>query len=97
MLNKVFLIRNLPNNKKKNAKIDVLKLENKELNVELEFYKQIFKLHQNSAVFNLRIKNQNGEKIWIDKVLDRSNIQLLNSLDQDDEVKEWLRPIRCER
>ena len=68
-----------------------------ELNKELEFYKSVFKTHSNSAVFNLRIKTINGKKIWIDKVLDRSNRELLLSLDKDDEVIEWLTPCRCER
>jgi len=97
MLNKVFLIRNLPEDKKINAKNDFLKLEVDDVRSELEFYKKIFSLHQNSAIFNLRIKKINGKKIWIDKVLDRPNIQLLNSLDRDDEIEEWLKPIRCER
>ena len=96
-MSKLFLIRNLPKSEKKNAQIDLLTLKQEELNSELNFYKQVFRFHQNSAIFNLRIKIKNGKKIWIDKVLDRSNIQLLNSLDQDDEVKEWLTPIRCER
>ena len=97
MLNRIFLIRNLPEDKKINAKNDFLKFILDDIKSELEFYKKIFTLHQNSAIFNLRIKTINGKKIWIDKVLDRPNIQLLNSLDKDDEVKEWLKPIRCER
>tara|TARA_B100001093_G_C26488764_1_gene868112 strand:+ start:356 stop:649 length:294 start_codon:yes stop_codon:yes gene_type:complete len=97
MLNRVFLIRNLPEDKKINAKNDFLKFILDDIKSELEFYKKIFTLHQNSAIFNLRIKTINGKKIWIDKVLDRPNIQLLNSLDKDDEVNEWLKPIRCER
>tara|TARA_Y100000287_G_C14098136_1_gene293796 strand:+ start:177 stop:470 length:294 start_codon:yes stop_codon:yes gene_type:complete len=97
MVNKIFLIRNLPKNKKKNAIIDFLKLKNQENENELEFYKQIFKRRYNSAIFNLRIKTINGKKIWIDKVLDRSNRELLLSLDKDDEVIEWLTPCRCER
>ena len=65
--------------------------------IELDFYKEIFKRRYNSAVFNLRIKKIDGQKIWIDKVLDRSNRELLLSLDRDDEVTEWLKPIKCER
>ena len=74
-----------------------LQEKNNELKRELEFYKSIFKTHGNSAVFNLRIKKRYGKRIWVDKVLDRSNIQLLNSLEQDEEVRLWLQPIRCER
>ena len=63
MINKIFLIRNLPEDRKKrSAKIDFLKIKNKEIENELEFYKQIFKRRYNSAVFNLRIKTINGKK-----------------------------------
>ena len=68
-----------------------------ELKDELEFYKSIFSTHNNSAVFNLRIKTKNGKRIWVDKVLDNPNITFLKSLDQDDEIREWLKPIKCER
>ena len=67
------------------------------LTKELEFYKSIFKTHSNSAIFNLRIKTINGKRVWVDKVNIYSNYELLNSLDKDDEVKEWLKPIPCER
>ncbi len=68
-----------------------------ELNKELEFYKSVFKTHSNSAVFNLRIKTLNGKKIWIDKVRQRCDRQLILSLEQDDETREWLEHVRCER
>uniref|UniRef100_A0A6C0BTQ4 Uncharacterized protein n=1 Tax=viral metagenome TaxID=1070528 RepID=A0A6C0BTQ4_9ZZZZ len=68
-----------------------------ELKKELEFYKSVFKTHSNSAVFNLRIKTLNGEKIWIDKVRQRCDRQLILSLEQDDETRGWLEHVRCER
>ena len=76
-----------------------INLENKieELKKELEFYKSVFKTHSNSAVFNLRIKTLNGKKIWIDKVRQRCDRQLILSLEQDDETREWLEHVRCER
>ena len=74
--------------------ITKLQKENNELKEELDLYKSIFKSHPNSAVFNLYIKKKNGKRIWIDK-----NVQYweLHELDDDPEVKEWLKPIRCER
>ena len=89
-----FLIRNLP--KEKRNELLLIK-KNSELKEDLDFYKSIFQTHQNSVIFNLTIKTINGKKIWIDKVTetcDRNNILIL---DQDDETKEWLKPIRCER
>ena len=71
--------------------------ENIQLKEDLEFYKSIFTTHSNSAVFNLKIKTINGERIWVDKVKIHSQYELLNSLDKDDDVLEWLKPIRCER
>ena len=71
--------------------------ENIQLKKDLEFYKSIFQTHSNSAVFNLKIKTIDGERLWIDKVKIYSDHQLLNSLDKDDEVLEWLKPIPCER
>ena len=62
---------------------------------DLEFYKSIFKTHGNSAVFNLRIKSINGERLWVDKV--RADYNLKIQLDPDEETIEWLKPVRCER
>ena len=62
---------------------------------DLEFYKSIFKTHRNSAVFNLRIKSINGERLWVDKV--RADYSLKKQLDPDEETIEWLQPVRCER
>ena len=93
-MNMPFLIRNLPK-EKRNELLLIKKIS--ELKEDLDFYKSIFQTHQNSVIFNLTIKTINGKKIWIDKVTetcDRNNILIL---DQDDETKEWLKPIRCER
>ena len=61
---------------------------------ELEFYKSLFKTHNNSCIFNLHIKKINDKKVWIDRVRDS---HLFRELDIDDEVREWLKPIKCER
>lgn len=74
-----------------------LETQIKELNEELEFYKSIFKTHRDSGVFNLRIKTIDGKKLWIDKVRERCNRELILSLDQDEETMEWLEHVRCER
>tara|TARA_B100000902_G_C27277017_1_gene899410 strand:+ start:813 stop:1088 length:276 start_codon:yes stop_codon:yes gene_type:complete len=91
MDNLPFLARNL------RSRIIHLEKENKRLENDLYFYQSIFDVKNNSAVFNLRIKTINGVRIWVDKVLDHSDTEFLKLLDQDDEVKEWLKPIRCER
>ena len=89
-MNYPFLVRNLPNNIKKDLKI-------KELEDELNFYKSIFNTHYTSAIFNLRIKKINGERVWIDKLKIYCDHKLLYSLDEDDEVKEWKKPVKCSR
>lgn len=93
-MNFPLLIRNLPENKKNEAR---LYKHNICLKEELEFYKSIFKTHRNSAVFNLKIKTKQNKKLWVDKVRDRSDYYFILSLDQDDETREWLEPVRCER
>jgi len=65
-----------------------------ELQRELDFYKSVFKTHNNSCIFNLHIKTKNGKKVWIDRVRETHKF---NELDVDDEVKEWLHPVKCER
>jgi hypothetical protein len=65
-----------------------------QLQKELDFYKSIFKSHQNSCVFNLRIKTIKGEKVWVDYILDTDSLHLL---DKDSEVIDWLKPVKCER
>ena len=80
-----------------NEEYNQLENEKNKIQKELEFYQSIFKTHINSAIFNLRIKTINGEKIWIDKIKIYTDYDLLNKLDEDEEVKEWKKPIRCER
>ena len=69
--------------------------ELKDIKDELEFYKSLFDTHRNSAVFNLRIKTINGKKVWIDTL--SVDIAFIKTLDQDDETKEWLKPVKCSR
>ena len=80
----VFLLRNIPNKYRDQVR-DEIRIN--ELEKELEFYKSIFQRHTNSAIFNLRIKKINGNKIWVDKVKIYTDYKLLHSLDEDDEVK----------
>ena len=80
-----------------NEEYNQLENEKNKIQKELEIYQSIFKTHINSAIFNLRIKTINGEKIWIDKIKIYTDYDLLNKLDEDEEVKEWKKPIRCER
>lgn len=82
---------------KMNEEYNQLQEEKNKIEKELDFYKSIFSTHRNSAVFNLRIKTINDEKIWIDKIKITTDYPLLNCLDEDDEVKEWKTPVRCER
>ena len=72
-----------------------LKNENTNLKAELDFYKSLFKTRRNSCIFNLKIKKMNGENVWVDRVRDQREDFL--KLDMDEEVEEWLKPIRCER
>ena len=72
-----------------------LKNENANLKNELEFYKSLFKTRPNSCIFNLKIKKINGENVWIDRVRDQREDFL--KLDIDEEVQEWLKPVKCER
>jgi cell shape-determining protein MreC len=72
-----------------------LRHKNKELEEDLNFYKSIFKTHSGSVLFNLRIKFRNGKQIWIDKI--RCDRDYLLELDKDDEIEEWLKPVKCER
>ncbi len=62
---------------------------------ELEFYKSIFKTHRNSVVYNLYIKYKDKQHIWIDKI--RTDYYELKQLDEDEDIKEWLKPVKCER
>lgn len=65
------------------------------LKEELEFYKLVFRTHSNSVVFNLSIKKKNGKKVWVDNI--RDTREYLLTLDKDDEVIEWLKPIKPSR
>ena len=67
----------------------------KKLEEELNFYKSLFKERNNSCIFNLKIKKINGKNVWVDRVHDQREYFL--KLDEDDEVREWLKPVRCER
>ena len=44
---------------------------------------------------NLKIKKKEGKNVWVDRVLD--DRQTFLGLDDDIEVKEWLKPIRASR
>ena len=65
-----------------------------QLESDLTFYKSLFETHQNSCIFNLHIKTIQGEKVWVDRVRDTNMFHLL---DKDEEVKEWLQPVKCSR
>ena len=67
----------------------------KKCSEELELYKSIFKTHRNSAVFNLKIKKKNDKPVWVDRIY--NDREYILSLDTDDEILEWLKPVRCER
>ena len=73
---------------------EILKKENETLKEELNLYKSVHKSHPNSAICNLYIKKKKGKKVWIDKVAQYWD---LDQLDQDEDVIEWLKPIKCER
>jgi uncharacterized protein (UPF0297 family) len=69
--------------------------EIRQIREELEFYKSLFVTRRNSCIFNLKIKKMNGKNVWVDRVRDQREDFL--KLDRDEEVEEWLKPIRCER
>lgn len=71
------------------------KNKNFEIIEELQFFKSLFKTHSNSVVFNLKIKRMRGKPVWVDKIHDDK--KYLESLDKDEEVDEWLKPVKCER
>ena len=77
------------------AKLESVENELATVKEDLEFYKSIFKTHENSAVFNLRIKSINGQRLWVDKVNAEHSLKI--QLDPDEETVEWLQPIKCER
>ena len=65
------------------------------LKEKVKLYESLFKTHSNSVVFNLAIKKRNNKPVWVDRI--RDNREYLQSLDSDDEIKEWLKPVRCDR
>lgn len=75
--------------------VDRVKTELEIVKEELEFYKSIFKSHHNSVIFNLTIKKKNGKNVWVDPIMD--NREYLRTLDRDEQVKEWLQPIKPSR
>tara|TARA_B110000285_G_C14817097_1_gene464716 strand:- start:11 stop:268 length:258 start_codon:yes stop_codon:yes gene_type:complete len=77
------------------AKLESVENELDTVKEDLEFYKSIFMTHANSAVFNLRIKSINDQRLWVDKV--NADHSLKKQLDADEETVEWLQPIKCER
>ena len=69
--------------------------ENLDLKKEVMFYKSLFITHRNSAVFNLHVKTIHGQNFWVDPI--RDSREYLITLDDDDEVRRWLEPVKCER
>ena len=59
------------------------------------FYRSLFKTHPNSAVFNLKVKTINGKNVWVDPV--RDSTEYITTLDNDNEVKGWLQPVKASR
>jgi hypothetical protein len=66
-----------------------------ELQEELEFYKSLFKTHNNSCVFNLSIKKKNGKNAWVDRI--RDSHSYIESLDRDEDIEGWLQPVKPSR
>jgi len=62
---------------------------------ELDLYKSLFTTHSNSVIYNLKLKTINGKPVWIDVINVAKSVVM--SLDQDEETKAWLVPIKCER
>jgi len=69
----------------------LLKEQISQLESDVKFYKSILEM-RNSCIFNLHEKTKKG---WID-IINTDKNELLE-LDLDDEIKEWLKPIRCEK
>ena len=66
-----------------------LQEENKRLQEELTFYKSISNFH-NSLVGNMFVKYIDGKKVWVDRQNISHNKELLESLDKDRDVLEWI-------
>ena len=94
-MNVPFIVGNLPKKIQKQTRDEINLINNNiDLKNDLHFYKSIFDTHMQSAVFNLCIKKKIGKKVWIDKIRE---CHILHQLDEDPEVLEWLKPIKCER
>ena len=97
-MNQLLISHSLQNVKLENENIklkkelNLLKLENENLDTEIKFYKSLFKTHRNSAVYNLYIKFKRGKRVWVDPTR-QSNYEI-SQLDEDDEVNEWLMPVK---
>lgn len=74
---------------------DEVKSELELVKEELDFYKSLFKTHHNSVVFNLMIKKKDGKNVWVDPV--RDDVTYIESLDRDQDVEEWLEPVKPSR
>ena len=72
----------------------LLKEQISQLESDVKFYKSILEM-RNSCIFNLHEKTKNGKRVWID-IINTDKNELLE-LDLDDEIKEWMKPIRCEK
>ena len=72
----------------------LLKEQISQLESDVKFYKSILEM-RNSCIFNLHEKTKNGKRVWID-IINTDKNELLE-LDLDDEIKEWLKPIKCEK
>ena len=66
-----------------------LQEENKRLQEELTFYKSISN-YPNSLVGNMFVKYIDGKKVWVDRQNISHNKELLESLDKDRDVLEWI-------
>ena len=77
------------------SKMKELRLERDMYKKQVEFYKSLFNTHRNSVVYNLTIKKRKNKKVWVDPINDHRD-KLLD-LDMDDDVKEWLTPVRFSR
>ena len=72
----------------------LLKEQISQLESDVKFYKSILEM-RNSCIFNLHEKTKKGERVWIDIIY--AETKELLELDMDDEIKEWLKPVRCEK
>jgi len=102
MNNLPFLIRNLPKDKRNEYYNFILKKENLSLREQIndldylvKFYQSIWNTHSDSVIFNLKIKYINTEPVWVDRI--NCDINNILKLDRDEEIDEWLKPIKCER